>query len=410
MLRDTSRPLPRVLRALAHRNYRLYFTGQVISLAGTWMQQIAVSWLAWQLSGSPLVLGVVAFSGQIPILLLGPFGGLWSDHFDRRRILIVTQSLAMLQAVLLAWLTFSGQVQVWHLELLALFLGAVNAVDVPARQALAVHLVDDRPDLPNAIALNSFTMNAARLIGPSIAGATVALVGEAWCFMLNALSYLAVLLALTAMKVTQEVQQRQPTVQALREGFAYALGTPWIRHILFLAASLSFFITSYATLMPAVVQHTYAEGAHTYGLLMACAGAGALAGTIFLASRHEAADLGRLVAITAPLTGASLVVFALSRSFWLAVPALMLIGFGMIASIAASNTRLQTGVRNELRGRVLSLFSMAFLGIAPLGSLAAGALAGLASTKATLLAFGAISCLLTLVLTRRNPEAARAQE
>ena len=396
--------LRHTLRALRHRNYRLYFTGQIISLAGTWMQQIAMSWLAYRLTGSPLVLGVVAFSGQIPILLLGPLGGLWSDRFDRRRILMATQSLAMIQALALATLTATGQIQAWHLALLAMFLGTVNAVDIPARQSLAVHLVDDKDDLANAIALNSFTMNAARLIGPSIAGVTVAFLGEAVCFLLNALSYLAVLLALSAMHVHQEKSVRQPAGQALREGFTYAFGTPWIRGALLLVASLSFFVTSYATLMPAVAHRVFGGDANTYGLLMACSGGGALFGTLFLASRKDGTDLAQVVTWSAPLTGLALCGFALSSTLWSAVPALGLIGFGMIVSVAASNTRIQVGVRNELRGRVMSLFSMAFLGISPLGALAAGSAASLAGSQATLLVCGILSSLSAFLLSRRAGE------
>lgn len=392
--------LPHALRALRHRNYRLYFSGQVISLVGTWMQQIAMSWLAYRLTGSPLVLGVVAFSGQIPILLLAPFGGVLADRFDRRRLLMVSQSLALTQALLLSALTATGRIEPWHLALMALFLGTVNAVDVPARQALTAHLVADKGDLSNAIALNSFTMNGARLVGPSIAGLTVALLGEALCFLLNALSYLAVLLALSAMRLPREESKRQAAGQALREGFAYAFGTPWMRNTLFLVASLSFFITSYATLMPVVAHRVFGGGAHTYGLLMACAGGGALLGTLFLASRKEGSGLARTIAWSAPMTGMALAIFSLSSALWLAIPALAVIGFGMLVSVAGANTRIQTGVKNELRGRVMALFSMAFLGISPLGALAAGGAASLFGTQATLLGCGVLSSLIAFALAR----------
>ena len=389
-----------LLRDLSHRNYRLYFSGQLVSLAGTWMQQIAMSWLAYRLSGSAFVLGVVAFSGQIPILLLGPFGGLWSDRLDRRRLLMATQTLAMIQALLLAAITLTGVVAPWHLALVALLLGTVNAVDVPARQSFVVQLVDKREDLQNAIALNSFTMNAARLIGPSIAGITVALVGEGVCFLLNALSYLAVIAALAAMRTRHEPPKAQAAGHALREGFAYAFGTPDIRRRLLLVACLSFFGTSYATLMPLIARQVFAGGAHTYGMLMAFSGAGALAGTLFLASRADSEGLSAMVARAAPLAAVGLMLFAESRELWQAAPALMAIGFGMIVCIAACNTLIQTAVRNELRGRVMSLFSMAFLGIAPLGSLAAGSFAEFAGPRPTLLLCGLLSLAGGLLLTR----------
>lgn len=393
--------MPPMLRALAYRNYRLYFSGQVVSLIGTWMQQIAMSWLAYRLSGSPLVLGIVAFAGQIPILILAPLGGVISDHFDRRRILLVTQSIAMLQAILLAGLTAGGYVTPWLLALLAFFLGVINAMDVPARQSLAVHLIDKREDLSNAIALNAMTMNSARLIGPSIAGFAVALVGEAVCFLLNAASYLALIVALLAMRIEGHRALRQPAGQALKEGFVYAFGTPWIRHILFLVASLSFFITSYATLMPAVAHRVYGGDAHTYGMLMACAGAGALTATLFLASRKDGNGLERVVAWSAPISGLALMIFALTTTLWLAVPTLMLLGFGMIAAVAAGNTRIQTSVRNDIRGRVLSLFSMAFLGVSPLGALMAGSAANLFGATATLFVCGTLSCLISMALARK---------
>ncbi len=396
--------MPPMLRALSYRNYRLYFTGQVISLAGTWMQQIAMSWLAYRLSGSSLVLGIVAFAGQIPMLLLAPFGGVLSDHFDRRRILLITQSLALCQALLLAAMTWSAQIQPWHLASLALLLGVINAMDVPARQSLAVLLVDDRNDLSNAIALNAFTMNSARLIGPSIAGVAVASLGEAVCFLVNALSYLALISGLLAMRLRpeQRTTPRLSAAQALREGFRYAFGTPWIRYILFLVANLSFFITAYATLMPAVTDQVFHGDAHTYGFLMACAGAGALVSTIYLAWRQGAAGLERVVRWNAPVTGLALMLFALSSELWIAAPILFVIGFGMIAAVASANTRIQTGVRNELRGRVLALFSTAFLGMAPLGSLCAGSLASVLGNGPTLLLCGLCSCLLSLYLGQRG--------
>lgn len=389
-----------MLRALRHRNYRLYFGGQVVSLVGTWMQHVAMAWLAYRLTDSALVLGLVGFAGQIPVLLLAPFGGLWSDRMDRRRLLMATQAAAMLQALLLAALTLLQAVSAWHLLVLALVLGAINAVDIPARQSLLVQLVDDRDDLPNAIALNSMAMNAARLLGPTLAGLMVSAVGEGLCFVINAISYLTVLLALLAVRV--KPRAAVAAAGALRQGFAYAFGTPGIRSLLLLVAAVSFTATPYTVLMPVYAKAIYGGDARTLGLLLGCAGGGALVGTIYLAARSSVAGLARVVGLAPVLAGAGLIVFALSRSLWLALPALLVLGFGVICTVASGNTLIQSRVRDELRGRVMSIFTMSFLGIAPLGSLAAGVLAQTVGAPLTLAAGGACCMLAGLIFLRRR--------
>lgn len=400
--------MPPILRALKHRNYRLYFGGQVVSLVGTWMQQVAMSWLAYRLTGSVLMLGLVGFAGQIPVLLLAPFGGLWSDRVDRRRLLIATQSAAMLQALVLAGLTLAHALEPWHLVLLALLLGAINAVDIPARQSLLVQLVDARDDLPNAIALNSMAMNGARLVGPSLAGLMVSLVGEGICFLVNAASYLTVLLALLAVRLAPLPAAPRTPGSALKQGFAYAFGKRGIRSLLLLVAVVSFTATPYTVLMPVYAKEVYGGDARILGLLLGCAGAGALAGTVYLAARQSLDGLVRVIALAPMLAGAGLLVFAFSRSLWLALPALLAVGFGVICTVASGNTLIQSRVRDDLRGRVMSIFTMAFLGIAPLGSLAAGALASAVGAPVTLFAGGLCCIAAGIAFLRRQPAAGAA--
>ena len=394
--------MPAIVRALRHRNYRLYFGGQLVSLVGTWMQQIAMSWLAYRLTDSVLVLGLVGFAGQIPVLVFAPFGGIWSDRVNRRRILIATQSAAMVQAIVLAALTLSQAVQPWHLVALALVLGTVNSIDIPARQAFVVHLVDDRADLSNAIALNSFAMNAARLLGPTVAGVVLSVVGEGICFLLNAVSYLTVLLALVAIRSGPQAVSSRPMASALRQGFRYAFGHDAIRAMLLLVAVVSFTATPYTVLMPVYAKQIFGGDARTLGLLLGCAGGGALAGTVYLAARKSLEGLERVIALAPVLAGAGLQAFAFSHSLWIAAPALLAVGFGVISTVASANTLIQSLVPDELRGRVMSLFTMAFLGMAPLGSLAAGSVAHGVGAPVTLFAGGLCSIAAGLAFERRR--------
>jgi MFS family permease len=394
--------LPAIIRALRNSNYRLYFGGQLVSLIGTWMQQVAMSWLVYRLTGSVLLLGVVAFCGQIPVLLLAPFGGLWSDRRDRRLILIATQAASLVQALALAALTLSRVVQPWHLVALALALGVINAVDIPARQAFVVRLVDRRDDLPNAIALNSFAMNAARLVGPAVAGVLVSLVGEGMCFLLNAASYLTVLLALTAIRSGHDTRPAQSARHALGEGFAYAFSRGPIRGLLLLVAVISLSATPYTVLMPVYAKEIFGGDARLLGLLLGCAGGGALVGTVVLAARKTLAGLENVIALAPLLAGAGLMILALSVQPWQAMPALALVGFGVISSVASANTMIQALVADELRGRVMSIFTMAFLGLAPLGSLAAGSLAHVVGAPTALFVGGACSLAAGLLFARKR--------
>lgn len=383
--------MPPLLRALSHRNYRLYFAGQIVSMAGTWMQQIAMVWLAYRLSGSALVLGAVGFASQIPILLFAAAAGVLTDRFDRRRLLLLTQTLAMTQALALAALAWLDLATPGLLVGLAFILGCINALDVPARQAMAPQLIEKREDLPNAIALNSFLMNAARFIGPTLAGFVVALAGEAVCFLLNAASYLAVLLALAAIRLPARPTRPSPALEALRQGWRYATGHRAIRRTLALVACISFFATPYAVMMPLFARDIFGGDARTYGLLIGCAGAGSLLASLYLASRGGVDGLARRVGTAAPVVGLALAAFAMAPQLAWAFPAVMALGFSVIVVIAGSNTLVQTWVEEEYRGRVMALFSTAFLGIAPLGSLAIGSLVHTLGIRATLAGCGLIA-------------------
>lgn len=395
--------MPDFLRALNSRNYRLYFIGQLISLAGTWMQQIAMAWLAYRLSNSAFVLGMVGFASQIPILLFAAFAGVWTDRLDRRRLLLLTQSLSMVQALLLALLAWTGWISAPLLVVLAFFLGCINALDVPARQAIAVQLVNDKADLANAIALNSFLMNAARFVGPALAGYLVATIGEAVCFLLNAASYLAVLLALAAIRLPPlAAAKAAPALDALKEGIRYVGGQRAIRRTLLLVACVSFFATPYAVMMPLFAREIFGGDASTFGLLMGCAGAGSLGASLLLASRRDTDGLDRMVALAAPTVGAALACFALSPSLGVAFPITMVIGFCVIVTIAGSNTLIQTRVDNAYRGRVMAIFSMAFLGIAPLGSLLVGSIAHQVGIRPTLAVCGLCTLAAGLLYRRRT--------
>lgn len=410
LLPQVRHSMPTFLRSLKSRNYRIYFAGQLISLAGTWMQQIAMVWLAYRLSGSAFVLGMVGFASQIPILVFGAMGGVITDRFDKRRLLLATQALSMAQALLLAALAWRGEATTSHLIALAFGLGCINALDVPTRQAIAVHLVDDKNDLPNAIALNSFLMNVARFVGPTLAGFVVALVGEAVCFLLNAASYLAVLLALLAIRLPAEGKRRTsaPPLQALREGLSYAAGHHGIRSSLLIVATTSFLAAPYVVLMPLFAKEIFGGDARLFGLLVGCAGSGSLLGSLYLAGRQGTDGLARLVGLAAPATGAAVALFALSPGIWMAIPVLIILGLVIIITVAGSNTLIQTQVDNDFRGRVMALFTMAFLGIAPLGSFSVGSLAHVFGVRPTLVACGLLTIGAGLVYRRRTVRSAEA--
>jgi len=388
-----------IFRSLQYRNYRLFFGGQGISLIGTWMQRIALPWLVYRLSGSPFLLGVVGFAGQIPAFLLAPFAGVLIDRWNRQHILVATQILAMIQALALAFLFFIGAIEVWHIILLGIFLGVVNAFDMPARQSFVVEMVENREDLGNAIALNSSMVNSARLLGPSVAGALIATTGEGTCFLLNGLSYLFVIVSLLMMKVTsREVKNRDTHVlQGLKEGFSYAFGFAPVRSIILLLGLVSLMGMPYMLLIPVFVKETLHGGSHTFGFLIGASGIGALIGAFYLASRKSVLGLGKIIPLSAAVFGFGLIAFSLSRLFLLSLVLMLITGFGMIMQMASSNTILQTIVDDDKRGRVMSFYTMAFMGTAPFGSLLAGGLASSLGAPNTLI-IGGVSCVLGAII------------
>ncbi len=381
-----------VVRALRHRNYRLFFGGQGISLIGTWMTRVATGWLVYRLTGSAFLLGLVSFAGQIPVLFLGPFAGVWVDRWNRHRVLLITQALSMLQSFALAALALTKIITVNEIVVLNLFQGAVNAFDMPARQAFVIEMVEDSEDLGNAIALNSSLVNAARLIGPSVAGLLIALAGEGYCFLIDGFSYLAVIASLLAMVVVVRPREHEhgSVLSELRDGWTYIRGFHPIWWILLLLALVSLVGMPYTTLMPIFAGRILHGGAHTLGFLMGATGVGALIGAVRLAARRTVLGLGRVIPMTAAGFGASLIAFSLSRHQWLSMLLLVVTGFCFMQQMAASNTILQTIVEDKKRGRVMSFYSMAFQGVAPFGSLIAGEAASRIGAPLTLAIGGAI--------------------
>lgn len=384
-----------VLRALRHRNYRLFFGGQGISLIGTWMTRVATGWLVYRLTGSAFLLGLVSFASQIPILLLGPFAGVWVDRLNRHRVLVVTQVLSMLESFALAVLALMHIITVGEVIWLNLFQGVINSFDMPARQAFVIEMVEEPQDLGNAIALNSSLVNAARLIGPSVAGLIIAAVGEGYCFLIDGISYMAVIASLLAMIiVARHTEHKHESVLAeLREGWDYVRGFQPIWSILLLLALISLVGMPYTALMPIFAGRILHGGAHTLGFLMAAIGVGALFGAITLAARRTVLGLGRLIPIAAAGFGAGLMAFSASRWFWLSMLLLVGTGYFFMQEMAASNTILQTIVEDKKRGRVMSFYAMAFQGVAPFGSLIAGAAAARIGAPKTLMIGGGI-CIL----------------
>lgn len=389
-----------MLRALRHRNFRLFFFGQGTSLIGTWIQQAAMSWLVYRLTGSTLLLGFTAFAGQIPILLLAPVAGVWSDRFDRRKLWLGTQVLSLLQALLLAGLAFSGVVAVWHVVVMAVLLGVITAFETPIRQSMMTHMVDDQNDLPNAIALNSFTVNVARLLGPTIAGLVIALVGEATCFLLNGLSYGAVIVALLGMSVSQDTRSRHGVACTLKDGVTYVFNAAEIRTSLLFLALVSFMATPYLVLLPVYAKDVFHGSAQTLGLLMSSAGLGAIVGTIFLASRKNLGKLRSVTLFAGTCAGIALMGFAFSTTLWISVLLMVLVGFGVVVTAASTNMSLQTAVEGRFRGRVMAMYTIAYLGVSPLGGLAAGVLADRIGTPDALFIGGLLCALGGLVFSR----------
>jgi len=367
--------LSATFRSLHHRNYRLFFFGQLASLIGTWMQTVAQLWLVYRLAGTGTDLGLVGFMGQFPVALMGPWGGVVADRFDRRRVLLVTQVLAMLIAAVMAALTLSGEVRIWHVYFLALSLGLVNGVDMPTRQSFVVDLVG-KEDLSNAIALNSSIFNAARVLGPSLAGIVVAAVGEGVCFLLNALSFLFVIASLRAMRMEprQRPERDRNIARSMVEGAVYVWSRPHIRAILIMIAVGSLTGMPYTVLLPIFAGSILNAGPLGLGLLSAAAGLGALCAALTLAARRSPRGLGAWVAAAACGFGLTLIGFSLSRNLLLSLVALTATGFCMVLMMAACNTLLQTFSPDHMRGRIMALFSMTFMGTAPFGAMLAGGL------------------------------------
>jgi MFS family permease len=392
-------------RSLRHRNYRLYLTGQLVSVCGTWMQQVAQSWLIYRLTGSATLLGIVGFATQIPVFGLGPIAGVIIDRYSPHRVTVLTQSAALVQALLLSLLTLMGWVQPAHIILLGFVLGIVNAFDMPARQALVNQMVDAK-DLSNAVALNSSMINAARIVGPGLAGIVVAKVGEGACFMINTVSYLAVIMALLAMKLpkrSDESARQFSIAHSLVEGLRYTLATVPIRDVLLLLGLVGFMGMPYMTLMPVFAAEIHKSGADALGLMLGAVGFGALIGALFLAQRATVLGLGRIIVIATLGFGLGLIVFTVSRVFWLSLVILMGVGFGWMVLIAASNTALQTLADNEMRGRVMSLFSMMLVGMAPFGSLLAGWLADRVGAPLVVATGGAFCAVAGVIFARELP-------
>jgi MFS family permease len=363
-------------RAFRHRNYRLFFSGQLISLTGTWMQSVAESWLVYRLTGSSALLGISAFCSQIPVFLFATIGGTVADRVNRHRIIVTTQTLSMILPLMLAALTLSGRVQVWHVFALAAGLGVVNAFDIPARQAFLVDMVG-REDLTNAIALNSSMVNGARVVGPAVAGILVAAVGEGWCFLINGVSYIAVIAGLLLMRLPARERRLAPgsALQHTIEGFRFVAQTAPVRALLILLGVVSFAGMPYAVLMPVFAESILHGGARGLGILMGASGCGALAGALSLATRRGVRGLGRWVVVSAASFGVALTLFSLSRTFWVSALLLVPVGASMMVEMASSNTLIQSMVPDALRGRVMAVYSMMFMGMAPFGALWAGWLA-----------------------------------
>ncbi len=378
-------------RALRHRNFRLFFGGQSISLIGTWMTRIATAWLVYRLTGSAWLLGIVGFCGQIPTFLLAPFAGVWVDRLNRRHVLVVTQTLAMVQSLALAGLTLSHRITISEILALSVFQGLINAFDMPGRQAFMVQMIEDRQDLGNAIALNSSMVNMARLVGPSLAGLVIAGFGEGYCFLIDGISYVAVILSLVMMRLPQFAMKPTivPMIEQLKEGWTYVSQFAPVRTILLLFAIVSLMGMPFTVLMPIFAAKILHGGPHTLGFLMGAVGTGALIAAISLAMRKSVLGLGRVIAMSAAIFGAALVVFGMSRLLWLSLVLMVITGFGMMRGMAASNTIIQTIVPEDKRGRVMSYYTMAFVGMAPFGSLLAGGLAHLVGAPITLTMTGA---------------------
>ncbi|MHB1376969.1 MAG: MFS transporter [Candidatus Humimicrobiaceae bacterium] len=394
-----------ILRSLKHRNYKLFFSGQLISLVGTWMQSVAMSWLVYRLTNSALMLGLIAFLSQAPSFFVSPFAGVLIDRWDKHKVMVITQILAMLQAFILAALTLAGSIQVWHLVLLSLTMGLINSFDMPLRQAFVVEIIEDRKDLSNAIALNSSMVNGAKLFGPAIAGILVALVGEGLCFLINGISFIAVIIALLFMRINKVIYKtdNKKIILELKEGFKYSFGFAPIREILILLGIVSLISIPFTVIIPVFARDILKGGSDTLGFLMAATGVGALIAGIYLASRKSVIGLGNAVVVSTAIFGIALIIFSFSKNLWFSLAALLFVGFGMIVHISSINTILQTITDDNMRGRVMSYFTMAIIGIAPFGSLIDGVMTDKIGAPNTVMIGGAVCIICSIVFFTRLP-------
>jgi len=401
----SGKPLSRMGRAFSSRNYRLYFTGQGLSMIGTWMTLIATNWLVFQLTHSALLLGVVGFAGQIPTFFLAPFAGVVVDRWPRHRILIVTQILAMLQSLALAFLALTGMINIWYIIFLSIFQGLINALSMPALQAFVKEIVEKQEDLGNAIALNASLISSARLIGPAIGGLLIAAFGAGVCFLIDGISYIAVLVALLSMKFVPSklAVQTLPPWQRLITGFNYAFGFPPIRSVLLMMALLGFLGLPYVVLSPIFATDILHGGAETLGFLMAASALGALIASVYLSYRSSVVGLENIIALAPRFWGIGFIVFSLSHILGFSLIVMVAIGFGVVLQIAACNTFIQTIVEDDKRGRVMSFYSMAFMGMVPFGSLLSGWLASQIGAPYTLMINGTFGILGSLLFAKHLP-------
>ena len=395
-----------VFRSLQYRNYRLFFSGQSISLIGTWMQRIALPWLVYHMTESVFLLGVVSFAGQIPTFLLSPIAGVLTDRFNRYKVLLITQIASLIQAAILAILALTGAIEVWHIVILSIILGCINAFDVPSRHSFVIEMVEKKEDLGNAIALNSLMFNGARLIGPSVAGVMLATTGEGVCFLLNAISYIFVIGSLLMMHVKERTQEKRGShiFKEMKEGLDYTFGFRPIRSIILLLALVNLMGASYQVLMPVFAKDVLSGGSDTFGFLMSSAGLGALLSALYLASRESVLKIGRLIPAATGLFGLGLIVLSLVQVFSVSAFIMIFIGAGLMLQTAGSNTILQTITDDDKRGRVMSFYTMAIMGTAPFGSLLAGTLARLTGTPAAIFIGGIICLAGAVIFFRKLPE------
>jgi MFS family permease len=396
-------------RALRHRNFRLFFGGQSISLIGTWMTRVATGWLVYRLTGSALLLGTISFAGQIPTCLLALFAGVWVDRLDRRQVLLWTQALSMIQSLALAAMTLSGRITIPWLLALSVMQGTINAFDMPGRQAFMVKMVDDKRDLQNAIAINSSMVNMARLVGPALAGMLIAVSSEGWCFLIDGISYSAVIWSLLAMRLHAPVVERKTTstLTELKAGWTYVSGFLPIRTILLLFAVVSLMGMPFVVLMPIFAKTVLHGGPHTLGFLMASMGMGALISALSLVARRNVRGLVKMIPIAGTVFGLGLIGFGLSRNFWLSMLMVLIAGMGMLQGMAVSNTVIQTIVSEDKRGRVMSYYTLAFMGMAPFGSLLAGTMAHAMGAPWTVVVNGFLVLLAATWFATRMPAVRR---